>query len=763
MKRAFFLQVVLCLAVIAPLVRAQEVEQSEREAMFYRYGDWAWLHLKGGSIQPHWMANGSSFWYAEAAPADTVIWKVDPRANTKTPLFDTARLREALTTLLGHELPYQGLPFDKFTFVDSESAVRFTVEGQAFILELDTYKINRVPPLSEAEKGRWVPRIARKAYSGGGERNIMEVLSPDRRWFAGLKDYNLWLRSTYDGRSVQITTDGVQDFEWDVEGAQWSQDSFKLAVKMVDSRLVHAVAVVHWLGPMEEVTWIKQAKPGGPFPQTELFIADILSKSQVRIDTGAEPDQQFTLLGWRPDGSELLFLRLDREYKKVDLMAANPLTGATRVILSETQKTFVKGYDIGSDRYEPFVPLEDGSRFIWLSEKDGWKHIYLYDMDGNLIRRLTQGTFPVLQVIAVDEEAGWVYFTAHAEERLYDTHLYRVNMGGKEFTRLTQATGQHGRWRRLGVSPPIEFAPSKEFFLDTHSSTDRPPAVELRRADGTLLQTLSKANIDALKAELKWKPPEEFVVKAADGKTDLYGVLYKPYDFDPNKKYPVIDRIYGGPYAVWVPRTFMQNWWYVPDPQALAQLGFIVLVVDGRGTAERGKAFQDVIYGNIGRYEIPDHVAALKQLAEKRPYMDLSRVGVYGWSWGGYTTIRAMLQAPDVYHVGIAGNADGVRYEHSYDDVRYMGLPQKNKAAYDYASNIRLAGNLRGKLLLIQSTGDTHGTFGWTMKLVEAFIRAGKPYDLIVVPDQPHLFFTGPSYRYVLDAHRRYFQEHLKP
>ncbi len=749
---------VVGLAVIASLVRAQEPRQSEREAMFLRYeewAEWAWLHLEGDSIQPHWMADGSRFWYAEGGPANTVIWRVDPRANTKTPLFDTARLRVALTPLLGHEPPDQGLPFDKFTFMDDEKSVKFTVEGQEFILELDTYKINRVRlPLSEAEKGRWVPRIARKAYWAGSERNIMEVLSPDRRWFAGLKDHNLWLRSTYDSRGVQITTDGIQDHEWHVDGAQWSPGSSKLALQKVDNRQVHSIPIVHWLGPTEEVTWVKQAKPSGPFPQTELFIVDILSKRQVRIDTGEELDQQFTFLGWRPDGSELLFLRVDREYKNVDLMAANPATGATRVILSETQKTFVKGYDIGhhSDPYEPFVSLEDGSRFIWMSERDGWKHLYLYDLDGNLIRRLTEGTFPVLRVIAVDEKAGWVYFTAHAEERLYDTHLYRVNMEGKEFTRVTEATGQHA----------IQFAPSKQFFLDTHSSTDRPPVVELRRADGTLLQTLWKANIDALKAELKWKPPEEFVVKAADGKTDLYGVLYKPHDFDPNKKYPVIDNISGRPHSVYVPRAFIQNWWGFPEPQALAQLGFIVFVVDGRGTAERGKEFQDVVYGNIGRYEIPDHVAALKQLAGKRPYMDLSRVGVYGLSWRGYTTIRAMLQAPDVYHVGIAMNADGERYDHSYGEVAYMGLPQKNKAAYEYASNIRLAGNLKGKLLLIQSTGDMHGTFGWTMKLVEAFIRAGKPYDLIVLPEQGHRF-TGKSAAYAQEAIRRYFQEHLKP
>ncbi len=756
MKRAFFLLVVLCLAVIAPQVRAQESEQSEREAMYYRYEEWAWIHLKGGSIQPHWMADGSSFWYAEGAPANTVIYRVDPRANTKTPLFDTTRLRKALTPLLGYEPPYQGLPFDKFTFLDGEKAVKFTVEDKEFILQLDTYGITSVPPLSEAEKNRLVPQSWRIHIGGGAERNIMEVLSPDRRWFAGLKDHNLWLRSTHDGHGVQITTDGIQDHEWKVEGARWSPDSLKLVVKKVDNRPVHSIPIVHWLGPAEEVTWVKEARVGGPFPQTELFILDIFSKRQVGIDTGQEPDQHFHILGWRSDGSELLFLRLDRESKRMDLMAADAATGTTRVILTETQKTFVMGWEFFDvdqmDWLRPITLLEDGKRFIWVSERDGWRHLYLYDLDGTLIQRLTQGTFPVLWVVAVDEKSSWVYFTAHAEKRLYDTHLYRVSLEGKGFTRLTEATGQH----------QIQFAPSKQFFLDTHSTAARPPVVELKRADGKLLQTLSKANIDALVSELKWSPPEEFVVKAADGKTDLYGVLYKPYDFDPNKKYPVIDSIYAGPQLTAVPRTFISNWFGVVDAQALAQLGFIVFKVDGRGTPERGKAFQDVVYGNIGRHEIPDHVAALKQLAEKRPYMDLKRVGIYGGSGGGYSTIRAMLLAPDVYHVGIARNADGERSDHSYAEVVYMGLPKNNKDGYEYGSNIRLAENLKGKLLLIQSTADPHGTFAWTMKLVEAFIRAGKPFDLIVLPEQGH-GLTGASRTYVFEAVRRYFQEHLKP
>ncbi|MEE9127876.1 MAG: DPP IV N-terminal domain-containing protein, partial [Planctomycetota bacterium] len=337
MKRAFFLLVVLCLAVIAPLVRAQQAEQTEREAMYYRYMEFASL-VKGGSIQPHWMADGSSFWYTEGGPANTVIWKVDPKEDTKNPLFDTARLRQVLTDALGHEPPYQGLPFDKFTFVEEgEKAVKFTVEGKEFILQLDTYTIARAPVLSEEEKNRLVPRVGQKGLSGWPEAR--EVLSPDRRWFASLKEHNLWLRSTYDGRSVQITTDGVKDYQWAAAThwqvgpwAVWSPDSFKLAVKKEDSRAVESVLVAHWLKPSAEVEWFHKPRTGGPLPQTELFVVDILSKRQVRLDTGEEPDHYFYILGWRPDGSELLFLRTDREHKKLDLMAANPNTGATRVV-----------------------------------------------------------------------------------------------------------------------------------------------------------------------------------------------------------------------------------------------------------------------------------------------------------------------------------------------------------------------------------------------------------------------------------------------
>lgn len=734
------------LAVLVFSAGAQEVEKSEREAMYHRYLEFA-SYVKGGSITPHWMADGSSFWYAEGAPANTVIWKVDPKAKTKTPLFDTARLRQALTEVLGYEPPYPGLPFDKFTFMDKgEKAINFTVENKEFILQLDTYAVSRALGLSEEGESRLVPQVTPDPSSWG---DFTELLSPDRRWFVGVKDHNLYLRSTIDGRSVALTTDGIEDYWWDNRGAKWSPDSFRLATYKVDYRGAPKIPIVHYLKPREEVEGaaVNYFRHGERLPKTELFMVDILSKRAVRVDIGEEPDWWFDLTsGWRPDGSELLFLRMNIHGKKLDLMAANPETGATRVVLTEAQKTFVIWGDWPVfERLFTWVP--NSKRFIWLSERDGWRHLYLYELDGTLIRRLTVAAFPVIKVVAVDEKAGWVYFTAHGDlQRPYDTHLYRVNLQGQGFARLTEATGQH----------EIQFAPSKEFFLDTHSTVARPPVVELRRSDGSLLQTMSKADIDGLSKELKWRSPEEFVVKAADGKTDLYGVLYKPHDFDPRKKYPVIEVIYGGAQVSEVPKAFTSYPYYRGLAPALAQLGFITFIVDARGTPERSKAFRDTVYGSWARHEIPDHLAALKQLAETRPYMDLSRVGIVGHSLGGYFTTRALLLYPDVYHVGVASAGPAEAAELG----SFIGPPETIKEGYEHPSNLRLAGNLKGKLLLIHGTSDNVAPVSETMKMVDALVRAGRPFDLLLLPEQGHSLWRLPYWR---DAVRRYFQEHLKP
>jgi dipeptidyl aminopeptidase/acylaminoacyl peptidase len=482
--------------------------------------------------------------------------------------------------------------------------------------------------------------------------------------------------------------------------------------------------------------------------QTELFVLDVSSKELVRLDTAKDGDYRFEIVGWRRDESEVLFLRLNRRHTELQLMVADAATGDARVILTETGETFVVG--AGKTFHETVMTLLEGSdRFIWMSERDGWNHLYLYGPDGTLIRQLTRGEFPVLRVVDVDEETGWVYFTAHGEERLYDTQVYRVGLDGKGFKRLTEERGQHA----------VEFSPSHEYLLDTHSSLDRPPSTDLRRADGTLVRRIWQANADSLKT-LAWRPPEEFIVKAADGKTNLYGILYTPSHFDPTEKYPVVDAIYAGPTECLVSDLSRFTSW--PYLQALAEQGFVVFVVDGRGTPERSKAFQDVVYGNYGRNEIPDHVAALRQLAERRPYMDTDRVGIFGGSSGGYFTIRAMLTAPDVYDVGVADSPDvDFMHEDHFAFEPYMGLPQDNSDGYEYGSNVRIAGNLRGKLMLMVGTDD-FGAYPGTMAMVAALIRESKPYDLVILPNQPHNY-SGASGVYAREANTRYLKEHLLP
>lgn len=695
--------------------------------------------VKDGFIRAHWMNDGNSFWYAEGSRNNTIIYKVDPVKNTKKPLFNVQRLRHALIPILGNEPSQKNLPFQTFTFVEGEKAIEFMIDKKKFIMNLESYIVKPAPSHSEEISAHGKPRKIEKHFYSEDE-DLMEVSSPDRRWFLGTENYNLYIRTQDNSRVERLTEDGIKDREWTVRGARWSPDSRMIAVKKVDQRQVQRFPIVSWLNEEEEVEWLPYTKTGEPLPKIELSILDIRTKRKMPVDTSDPENPYIDVIGWLPDASELIFTKANRVWNKLELRAADPETGSIRLILKETSKTFLGG--LGKTLSPLF--LEGRKRFIWASERDGWQHFYLYDIEGNLICQLTKGDFPVVNVTAIDEEEEWVYFTAHAEERPYDTHLYRVDMKGGGFRRLTEGTGQHS----------VQFSPTYKFFLDNHSSITRPPVAELRKADGTLVQTLSRANIDALK-KMNWTPPEEFVVKAADNKTDLYGVLFKPCGFDPQRKYPVIDYIYNGPNRTHVPRAFTTSLW----PRALAQMGCVVIVVDGRGTPERGKAFQDVVYRNFGRNEIPDHTAALRELAKKREYMDLSRVGLLGGSWGGYMTIRAMLMAPDVYNVGIAYYPVVDLYDHTKGVERYMCLPQDNRAGYEYASNIRLAERLKGKLLLIAGTSDVNAPFTATMKMVDAFIKAEKSFDLIVIPEQDHSLRGNGQY--ILEATRRYFEEHL--
>jgi dipeptidyl aminopeptidase/acylaminoacyl peptidase len=705
--------------------------------------------IKGGVFMDvNWMADGSSFWYTEGAPEDTVIHVVDPRKNTTGKLFDTARLRKALAAKLGKEPPHAGVPFAQFELLDGDTRARFSVEGRELIVDLADYRIEDAPAPSDedaARKQRMTPRSFKFLLGN----MTQELLSPDQKHFAGIENNNLYIRSTDDDKVTILTDDGTERHAWDMWNGspQWSPDSRLLAVTRVDAREMDSMPLINWLDDDEAVTQQPWSRAGRPLWKTELFIVDIETGARLPVDFGDPTDIFISMAGWLPDGSELGFLRIDREFRRADLMAADRSTGATRKILTDTQDTQL---NINAFESAEVTLLDGGKRFLWLSERDGWNHIYLYGIDGTLIRRLTSGERPVEGIVEVDEAHGWVYYLASGDDRSpYSKHLYRVSLEGGESARLTETDGGD----RL-----VHISPSKEFFLDSHSTASQPPQTDLRRTDGSFVRTVSTADISALEEQLLWSPPEEFTAKAADGTTDLYGIIMKPYDFDPAKKYPVVDYIYNGPHSTFFPLS-MPAVASNPEP-TLRHLGFVTLLFEGRGTSGRGKAFQDVSYGRMGNVEIDDHVAVLEQLAAERPYMDLDRVGIYGISYGGYLTLRAMLTRPDVYKVGVA-TAPLANLEHAmvYTE-HYMGLPQNNPEGYAAGANLDIAGNLEGRLLIIHATKDVNAPFSGTMKLVNALIAAGKRFDFMILPEQPHVPYGEPG-KYWMNLKHRYLEEHL--
>lgn len=627
----------------------------------------------------------------------------------------------------------------------SENDDCFWFEEDGVIFKVDPEKNSKLP---DNTKSREELHTTRRLPVGRPSPNKID--SPTGRHFILSKNNNIYLGSKDNGNEEQIIYDGIEDYGWQIFENGWSPDGMQFITQREDVRNVHKIPLVDYTQPLESVYWATYPKSGHIFSKTELHVYDITNKKMKQIDTGGEGDRYIFGLKWLPDASGYLYLRVSRDAKKLELLNADPKTGQSKVLITEQRDTFVAGLDFLVYGWARQAVVIDNKYLTWLSERDGWKHIYLYDIKGNYIRQLTGGELSVDNISAVNEESGWIYFTAYGGTELYDHHLYRVNMNeGFSLKRLTEKPGHHS----------ILFSPSKKYYLDTHSSIERPPIVELRTSNGKWMQNVSEANVDALK-EIKWTPPEPFIVKAADNNTDIYGVLYKPYDFNPENHYPVIDAIYQGPFTITAQHRFIPVSSNALLAQALAQLGFITFVVDGRGTPHRSKTFQDITYGNIGTHEIPDHVAALKQLAVERPYMDLSRVGVFGHSWGGYFALRAMLQAPDVFHVGIA-SAPGDLTEAPSINEPYMDLPERNSQGYAHGSNPALADRLKGKLLLIHGTHDVNAPMSTTMRMVTALIKAGKLHDLAILPNTDH--YIREYYWYWRDLIAEYFMEHLKP
>ncbi|MEO6133973.1 MAG: DPP IV N-terminal domain-containing protein [Ginsengibacter sp.] len=606
----------------------------------------------------------------------------------------------------------------------------------------------------------------------GRRGGITGAVSPDGKKSVYIKDWNLWLRNTDTKQETQLTTDGFKNFGYATDNAGWkhsdrpvvlwSPDSKKIATFQQDQRHVSDMYLVRTkVGEPELETW-KYPIPGdSAIAMIHRVIIDVDNAKIIRFKMG--PDAHRSTLCddiscagsfddnyWSEDGNKLAFVSTSRDHKQEKMRIADANTGDIKEIFEETVPTqFESGQGMVNWRYLPA-----SNEIIWYSERDNWGHLYMYDATtGKLKSQITKGNFVVTRLLKVDEKNRVLIFEANGKEPgrdPYFSHLYRIDFSGKNLQLLTPENGNHS----------VQFSLDGKYFVDNYSTPNVPPVSVLRDLKGKLIATLEKADISQLIAT-GWKAPEPITVKSHDGRWDLYGLMFTPTNLDKTKKYPVVNYIYPGPQGGGVGgRSFSAA---RGDHQALAQLGFIVVVIDGTCNPGRSKDFHDACYGNMADNTLEDQIDGMQQLAKTRPYMDLTRVGVWGHSGGGFATAAAMFRYPDFYKVGISesGNHDNRNYEDDWGE-RYIGLLVKNangKSNYDNQANQTFASGLKGKLLLAHGGMDDNVPPYNTYLVVDALIKANKDFDLLIFPNARHGY--GSDSYYMMRRRWDYFVKNL--
>ena len=744
MKKIYF--IALITLGLAGVCKAQGTKEDyQRAEKFLHFNVY---HLvQNLNLNPNWIDKSSDFWYKKEIENGHQFKLVFPEKSEVTTAFDHQDLAKELEKKLEKKVHPDSLPFSKIKFKDDLKTILFKVDTINFKYEVKNNLLSRYAPKKNELK-----------------KNESE--SPDGKWIAFVKDYNLYLRDAKTNEEFQLTTDGAYRYDYaspldwykkiDVSigdtyepgiWVEWSPDSKKFMAIKLDRRKAKSLYMYQSLpdsGMRAKVWSYERSLPGEPLPLREYYIFDANRKNSVKIDV--EPFEDIWsgfAPAWTEDSKTFYFAQMARYYKAIDLYFADPETGKTRKILHEDAKTMIEYQMVGCKL------INHGEKIVWMSERDGWSHLYLYDgKSGKLINQVTKGEFIVREINHIDEKDEIIYFTASGVKKdrdPYFKHLYKINFDGSGMTLLTPEDAEH----------EIQFSPDYTYFIDNFSRVDLKPKAVLRRlADGQLIKELQEANIDKL-LETGWNHPERFTVKARDGKTDIYGVLQYPSNFDPNKKYPIIDNSYSGPQAVNVPKSFRRGIWN--DWTPLAEIGFIVMRIDGMGTAMRSKAFHDVSYKNLGDIGEPDHIAGIRQLAEKYNYIDTNKVGIFGHSAGGYDAAHAILKYPDFYKVAVAaaGNHDH-RMAKAWWPEQYMGEPGEH---YIEQSNLTLAKNLKGKLLLAHGDMDNNVNPASTYRLAAELIKNNKDFELIITPNDDHGELWGN--KYFIRRRMDFFVKHL--
>ncbi len=705
-----------------------------------------------------WSPDGKLLSYfhraGEGPDAKTDIWALEVATGERRLLVDADKLRGLLPlseaegggqqTGLGRVTPQE------YFWAPDGRALLFVTPDHLYWFDLKT------------QTGK---RLAGPPAEGPGAPKAPALhdpkVSPDGRWVSFVRSYDLWVVNVATGEEKQLTRSGREEWmngqldwvypeELEIRTAYWwSPDSSAIAYLQMDERPVTQYPLVNFLSYVGKSETMRYPKAGDANPIVRVGVVSLAEGSSRWMDTGREPNIYIARVQWLRDSKRLAIERLNRAQNKLELLFAEAADGRSQVVLAEEDKYWINLHD---DLYF----FADGRRFLWSGERNapegefpnpgGFRHLYLYDLSGKLLKQLTHGDWEVAALAGVDEQRGMIYFTA-TEKSPIERHLYRVGLEGGAVTRLTRDAGAHA----------IKMAPDAAHYLDTYSNAITPSRQDVYRADGAGRAVLHENKVAEL-AAYKLQPVEFFTVPGADG-TALEALMIKPPGFDASRKYPVLVNLYGGPHGqvvrnAWGGSNFL---WH----QLMAQKGFLIFAVDNRGMAARGHAFEAPIYHRMSEVELADQLAGVAYL-KSLPYVDASRIGIWGWSYGGYMTCTAMLNAADVFKAGFAGSpvTDWRQYDTIYTE-RYMGLPQENVEGYKQSSPVTRVAQLKGKLLIAAGTGDDNVHFANTVEFSEQLIKAGHYAEILIYPGRGHGISDSPARMHLFRRVTQFFLDNL--
>ena len=697
-------------------------------------------------VQPNWLNDSTGFWHVTQTREGKRFFLTLIEESVTLPAFDHEALASALSEQTEKEMDHTDLPFDRISF-GKDRLIRFSYDNVQWEFDRENNLLSKIEKPDEDQQRRGV--------------------SPDGKLQAFICDYNLFVRDLETGEEIQLSLEGRYKYEYastygwsdlmEGEGGKrpenlfvnWSPDSRKLLTYITDLSIAEKMYLLDFSVDTLFRPRLLSYYRGSPGDTTVVWYKPVIFDldRDMEIQTDLDPIPHFIGVSfhWTENSDSLFALYPHRGFKQADVIKMDAITGTSHVLISETSDTSVEYGNLIMQRVGEYL-------LLFSSQKGGWHHLYLHDWHtGEQLNAVTVGEFVVKRLIHIDEENELIYFLAAGKEpgrNPYYNHLYRVGFDGENITLLTPENAHH----------QVSLMPCKKYFVNNYSRVDLPTVSLLRELEsGRIVHEISRADADDLFAS-GWKPPMTFTAKGRDGVTDIYGVIYQPENFNPRKKYPIIDYTYTGPHTSITPKSFSNALLNIQNP--LRAFGFAIIVVDGMGTAQRSKAFRDESYMNMG-YSLDCHVTAIKQLAKQHNWIDTTRIGIYGHSAGGYDAGRAMLQYPDFYKVGVASAADhDHRMEKAWWPEMYMGYPVGD--FYHEQSNITNAHKLQGRLLIAHGAIDENVNPSATYKLAEYLIRAGKDFDMLILPGTNHSFGRAEG-DYFTKVRWNYFIRHLLP